>query len=283
MHDSKGAETLSLPRLGRVPEPRTLAVRRRANAATGARHSNEWGQRRKLLLDEGSAPTVISRPHAGGCWAAVGALLRWHGDLAAERSCPTVLNDSHECLEMRSAYPDFTAVGARGLQQRAVNRVAMEVAIDPASERHLLQVGVGRIDEGNFTFKDGILDKKSPLLASVVWTNAGDIVSSAGPLSIVAPGDIWPGLRLRMDDFCSGAPQWLAGDKTTALLLMEIDLQRGRMSLSIDRWAADPAVISIPGLLEQDPQGRQWRPFVSLTAEGQQAKIIDLHTRFEMT
>lgn len=302
--------TRSLPRTGRLLASRSLADRRRPGGTTAAsRHPNEWAQHRKLLLDPEDPVPVITRPRAGGCWAAVGRALRVHGDRAAERACPAVLNDDHECLEFKSAFPEFSAVGARPLQPRAINRVAFEVSVDPTVRRHILQVGVMRVADSDVNFRSGQLDESAPVLASLACTNAGEVVSTAGPLEILAPGVTWPGLRQRLPDWCSGAPQWLAGGLVSAVVLLEVDLRRGRLAISIDKWSEDPAVLSVPGLLEEvqevarpatggsgtrsagataalapAPAGAlpPWRPFVSLTAAGQRARILDMHARMDV-
>jgi len=276
---------LALPRLGRISAPRSLAEHRRSPRVSAARHPDEWSQRRKLLLDPDNPVPAITRLRAGGCWAAVGCKLRFHGDKPSERTCPTVINDCHECLELSSAFPEFSAVGARFLQPLAINRIAFDVRVEPTKKRHFMQVGIARVEDSHFAFKtEGRLGGHSPLLGSVTCTNVGDVMSSAGSMDVVAPGGTWPGLRMRMEDWFSGAPQWLAGDRPSALVLLEVDLLRGRLSIRVDKWTEEPAVLSIPGLLLQDGDGEplsQWRPFVSLTAEGQEAQIVDFHARID--
>eukprot|EP00927_Polykrikos_kofoidii_P062554 TRINITY_DN57365_c0_g1_i1.p1 TRINITY_DN57365_c0_g1~~TRINITY_DN57365_c0_g1_i1.p1 ORF type:complete len:331 (+),score=20.13 TRINITY_DN57365_c0_g1_i1:69-1061(+) len=300
--------TRSLPRLARRTVSSSLQYPARL---AGVRHPDERTQRRKLLLDPDNPVPVITRPRAGGCWAAVGRALRVHGDRPAERGCPAVINSSHECLEFKSAFPEFSAVGARTLQPKAINRVAFELSIDPKVNRHILQVGVVRVADNHISYRYGQLDELTPALACVACSNVGEVVSTSGPLEIVAPGENWPGLRQRLPDWCSGAPQWLAGGLVSAVVLLEIDLRMGRLAISVDKWSEDPAVLSVPGLLDENAdmaarvQGSEstrapttapsptaravpavelppWRPFVSLTAVGQQARIIDLHARMDV-
>mmetsp|Transcript_45075 Transcript_45075/g.124923 ORF Transcript_45075/g.124923 Transcript_45075/m.124923 type:complete len:296 (+) Transcript_45075:94-981(+) len=272
--------TRSLQKPRRPLEPLPLE-RLRSSRGAAARHPDEWARRRKLLLGDHDEPVqVILRPHAGGVWDATGSALSVRGERAAERSCPAVVNNSHACMEFPSAFPDFSAVGARCLQPEAINRVVFEVNIEPTVQRHFLQVGIAHVHDDHTDFLESrLLSEHTPLLASITYNNVGDVNSSIGDMDVLAPGAIWPGLRRRLGDWYSGAPQWLAGTVATAVVMLEVDLQRGRVAMSVDKWSEDPATLSVPALCGKTP--RLWRPFVSLTAPGQQARILDIHARVE--
>eukprot|EP00928_Gymnodinium_smaydae_P001762 TRINITY_DN10631_c0_g3_i1.p1 TRINITY_DN10631_c0_g3~~TRINITY_DN10631_c0_g3_i1.p1 ORF type:complete len:354 (+),score=74.79 TRINITY_DN10631_c0_g3_i1:73-1134(+) len=285
-----------------------------AGAGVSTRHPDEWAQRRKLLLDPDDPVALVSRPREGRRWVAAGqslALRAESGAAISQRDVKEVaVNDFHECQTLTSVFPDFYAVGSRCLQPGALNRIAVELRRDAGVRATVLQVGVARIAEGDSIF-EGLVDSSWKLHGALFCTNTGDVfwrdgddpaaaaaTSGGGPpcadrdrpaLSVLAPGGVWPGLRPREADWCQGAPQWLGlQGEARAVVLLEVDLQRGRLAISVDEWSEDPVVLDVPGLLPppgppaEDSPIVRWRPFVSLTGPGTQARLLDLHTRMDM-
>jgi len=281
-------ETAASDRTSRL-RPRRLAKslneQRRRSRWT---HGDELGQARKLMLDSDRTVPFITRPRFGCCWGAVGSALRVF-DHAADRSNPFLLNESTDCLNLRSAIPDFSAVGARCLLPNLKHRIVFEVSTEPTAKRHVSQVGLAQV-----TQKEGLsdavrcLDELTPLNKSIVWTSTGDVYSSDGAVRVVKPGVGCRSLRQALgSETLAGvvaAPSWLEGEdggprpriengRTVSRVFLEVDLSLGRLSMSVGEWAEDSGVVRIDALLENE--SGQWLPFVSLTAVGQRARIID--------
>lgn len=253
--------------------PRSMEERKKLQVT---KHPDERGQSRKLLTDPDCSATMISRPRNGCCWSALGAALRQYDDRPIDRTCPYLVNHTWDCFELTSAYPEFSAVGCRALLPRMKNRFTFEFRNEASGRQHIAQVGIARIGSDCAT----CLDESTELLDSVVYTSGGDLISTTDSLEILAPGGL-PGLRPRLENWCSGAPKWLSSDGELAHVMMEVDLLRGRIALSLGHWAIDPIVLHVPALVEGDVEEKQWLPFVSLTAAGHSARILDFHTCFE--
>jgi len=192
-----------------------------------------------------------------------------------------LLNDSDDCPQLSSAYPDHSAVGARALQPGLINRVVFELRTEPTARETIAQVGVACVAGG--ALQGGRLDRSTPLLGAVLCTGAGDVLSTAGPLEALAPGAQGPGLAQRLDDWCGGGPSWLLGGRRVARVLLEVDLRLGQLAVSVGDWSEEPAVVRAPGLLEGAAgEARAWLPMVSLTAVGQEARLLDLSVRTEI-
>jgi len=260
------------PGLGRVrhPDERLTAIE---PGLGRARHPDERAQFRKLLLADPEAPlTLITRPRSGCLWGAFGSALRVCNDLHVDKSCPPVLNESRDCFDLGTVFPDFCAVGARSLQPGFPNRFVFEVRKNAAARRHILQVGIARLD------KSGKLEEGGQLAASVLCSSVGDVVSSVGPIEILGGG-----MRMRDGgDWCSDGPTWLIGPRSfTTRVMLEADLGTGTLAISVGEWASEPAMVSVPGLLSEEDD-RPWFPIVSLTAVGLEARILDLHVRADV-
>ena len=143
-----------------------------------------------------------------------------------------------------------------------------------------MQVGLARVQGEQSQIRSGRLDASTSLLESFVYTSAGDLLSTTESLEILSPGTT-PGLSYRLENWCSGAPTWLNGGILSVRLMMEVDLRRGRIAISVGEWAADPLVLSIPGLIQGDVDANPWLPFISLTAVGQSARLLDFHASVE--
>jgi hypothetical protein len=156
------------------------------------------------------------------------------------------------------------------------NRLVFEVSTERDARQHIAQVGLAQVGGEQEQIRSGLLDESTPLLESFVYTSAGDLITSTDLLEIVAPGTL-PGLRYRLENWCSGAPTWLVGGMLTVRVMMEVDLRRGRIAISLGEWSAEPLVLSVPGFLDGDADGKTWLPFISLTAVGQSARLIDFH------
>jgi len=206
----------------------------------------------------------------------MGASLRQCDTAPADRFCPYLFNEECDCFELDAAFPEFCAVGARALLPRMKNRLSFEVCSEPTAFRHIAQVGLARIDGEPSRIRSGRLDSSTLLQESFIYNSAGDLSSSTGEIEIMAPGNV-PGLNFRLENWCSGAPCWLTAGKSRSLIMMEVDLRQGRIAISLDEWAADPLVLGIPALIEEDAGQKQWLPFISLTAVGQSARIVDFH------
>merc|ERR1711879_93485 len=112
----------------------------------------------------------------------------------------------------------------------------------------------------------------------------GNVANGALPLEVLDPADrtadVGGGLVLRgAGDWCSGGPLWLqAAGVLTSRVTLDVDLMLGQLSVSVgDSSGAAMRTVSIPALVENEASG--WRPFVSLTAVGQQARILDVHVK----
>lgn len=206
----------------------------------------------------------------------MGAALRQYDDRPIDRSCPYLINDSWDCFELTNAYPEFSAVGSRALLPRMKNRLTFEIRNETTARQHIAQVGLAWIGSNDAS----CLDESTELLESIVYTSSGDLISTTDSLEIVAPGGM-PGLRPRLENWCSGAPRWLSSGGEVVQVMMEVDLLRGRIAFSLGHWSVDPIVVSVPALIEGDVNEKQWLPFISLTAVGQSARILDFHTCFE--
>lgn len=244
------------------------------------RHPDERYQFRKLLTDPDHLVNMITRPRNSCTWGALGASLRQCDDRPTDRCCPYLLNEGWDCFELDAAFPEFCAVGSRALPPKVKSRIVFEIKTEPQARQHFAQVGFARVGGEKAQVRPGRLDKTTPLLESFLYTSSGDLLNSHGFMEIVSPGSL-PGLRFRRENWCSGAPTWLANETTVAQVMMEVDLRRGRVSISVGEWAADPLVVSIPALIEGEADEKQWLPFISLTAVGQSARILDFHACIE--
>lgn len=270
------ASLSSISRTRRRLAPLSLEGRKKKSVL----HPEERGQFRKLLTDPDNLVSMITRPRNGCCWGAMGAALRQCDDRPTDRSCPYLLNESWDCFELSNAFPEFCALGARPLLPRMKNRLVFEVRSDPSARKHIAQVGLARVQGEADRIRSGCLDESTPLLESFVYTSAGDFLSSAEPLEVIAPGTV-PGLRFRLEHWCTGGPTWLADGALVTRVMMEVDLRRGRIAISLGEWAADPLVFGFPSLIEGDVEGKRWLPFISLTADGQSARLVDFHASVE--
>lgn len=262
----------------------TPALNERRTAAI--RHPDENFQYRKLLTDPGNSVPLITRPRNGCTWGAMGEALQQHDSKPLERQNPVLMNEGWDCLEMDAAFPEFCAVGGRALPPNMKTRLALEVRSEPTALPHIVQVGLARIggealrEDADLAMSSNArraarLDKTTSLLESFVYTSCGDLQCSHGHLEIVAPGS-QPGLGFRRENWCSGAPAWLCNGSQRQRILMEVDLCRGRITISLGDWSPDPLVLEMSSLLSEG--NKQWVPFVSLTAVGQSVRILDFHT-----
>lgn len=259
----------------------TKSLEDRKEASARQRHPDERAQFRKLLTDPDQGPiSMLTRPRNGCCWGGLGAALRQFSDKASDRTCPQLINEAWDCFELDAAFPEFCAVGARPLLPRMKNRLVFEVRTDVDSRAHIMQVGLARVGGDQSQLRSGTLDKSTPLLETFLYTSAGDVMcSEPEDIEIIAPGTM-PGIRFRRENWCSGAPNWLSGGSQLVHIMMEVDLRRGRIALSVGEWSSDPLILSIPGLLEGVDE-KEWLPFVSLTAIGQSARLLDFHASVE--
>jgi len=218
------------------------------------------------------------------------------------------MNDMSGCTSLVESFPDYCGIGARPLQPGLVNRLVFEFCGDTAGRARIVHAGiaqVGALKEGkaDVAFEKGTLDAKTPLLSSVVVTSGGDIQSSgqAGQLDAVSQG-LWQ----RSANWASGGPSWLIdADNEPVRVMFEIDLRHGQMALHLGDWSEKATIVKLPGLRDksadveqthrprasrldsshmmgtrqesQDVVDKPWLPFVSLTAEGQQVRILDFH------
>jgi len=272
LHSSAGPRRPGIGRSRlRLPAAHGLVERRGGQWHSEARHPEECCNFRKLLTaDSESGLPVVTRPRLGLRWGATGAALRVCVD--ADRARPALLNEGWDCFELQSAFPEFSAVGARELLPGLVNRLHFEVRTELSARRHICQVGVAQVSAASCR-----LDEETRCLGRIACTSSGDIISTAGPLDVLSPG-IHPGLVERPgSDWASGGPAWLADGALVAHVLIEVDHSRGHLSVRIGDWSAEPAVVSVAGLAGEAAAGFQWLPFVSLTAVGQRARILDMH------
>lgn len=281
------------------PSDRTSACRTRRLFATPAleerrraafRHPDEKFQYRKLLTDPGDSVALITRPRNSCTWGAMGKALQQHDSRTSERQIPVLVNEGWDCFELDAAFPEFCAVGGRALPPNVRTRLAFEVRAEPTALPHIAQVGLARIGgeapredpdlaRSSNARRAARLDEATSLLESFVYTSVGDLQCSHGHLEVVAPGS-QPGLGFRRENWCSGAPAWLCNGSNVQRILMEVDLPRGRIAISLGDWSADPLVLDMPCLLSQGD--KEWVPFVSLTAVGQSARILDFHASVQI-
>jgi len=288
----------------RLLKPLSLDMRTGDRSSRAARHPDEYAQARKLLLDDGRvgdlAP-VITRQRHGCQWGALGRSLCVCSSRSADRSRPALLNECQDCFELINAFPDFSATGARSLLPGLRNRIVFEITRQPTSLLHIAQVGIARVSGESLQDARGLLgrlDDSTPLLESLTFSSIGDVLSSVGGIDVVAQGVSSPALRYRLDDWLSGASPWLQGESTTARIMMEVDLRLARVAISVGEWLDEPLVLKIPGLVpdvgvaekgrstsrnrSSSPARAPWVPFVSLTAIGQAARLLDLHVYAEV-
>lgn len=288
--------------------PRSHKLQASGRASLRHRHPDEGSSARWLLAEAEADVPVITRPRGGSCWSAVGTSLRVIADRPCGAGSPTLMNDEWDCSDLNSAFPHHCAIGARTLQSGLVNRLVFEMRGDAAMCPRIVQVGIAQIGGTSRPgtesgLERGQLSNTTPLLSSVVCTSAGDFQTAGivGSLDVVSPR-----LTQRYGDWASGAPTWLVGGIAQATrVLLEVDLRRGVVSVRLGEWSAEPAVIAVPGLRPKvaqttplkaprasqldsghlcgtpdqspDDADRPWLPFVSLTAIGQEAKILDFH------
>lgn len=255
----------------------TQSLEDRKKSSARGRHPDERGQFRKLLTDPDADHEVsmITRVRNGCCWGASGAALRQFSDRAVDRANPYLLNEAWDCFELDATFPEFCSVGARPLLPKMKNRLVFEVQTEADARQHIAQVGLARVGGEPSQVRSGCLDASTPLLESIVYTSAGDLIAS-GPedIEVISPGTR-PGLTFRLENWCSGAPTWLSGGRNLVRIMVEVDLLRGRISISLGEWSADPMVFSIPGLI--NGEDKEWLPYISLTAVGQSARLMDFH------
>lgn len=270
----------SYTRPRRLLAPLSLDERRSSRAARAARHPDEYFQFRKLLTDPENPVPIITRPRNACCWGAMGNALSVCDGRPSDRSSPYLLNKAWDCFDLNGAFPEFCAVGARPLQPKTRNRLAIEVQTESCARQHIVKLGIARVQGDSSQLRSGRLDASTELLESIVYTSAGDITCDKGVLGIMSPGAI-PGLRFRLDNWCTGAPTWLDDGKLSVQVMLDIDMCRGRLAIGIDEWPSDPIVLEVPSLIDDSTEGAEWLPFIALTATGQSARLIDFHSRFE--
>jgi len=267
----------------RLLMPRSLAQQRRVESSRCARevlrgaaplhggavhHFEEQRRARWLLSDTEACVPLTTRPNRGLHWQAVGGALCVLGEHPAYRLSPAVANASWDCTDLRSAFPEFSAVGVRPLQHGLVNRLVFELRADPLAKPHIAQLGVARLSD----------DPTLPLSHAVLWSSAGDVTAKGGQLDVVSLGWQGAGLTPRLEDWCSGAPTWLDGEPFVARLMLEVDLCAGQISLSLGGWSDQPVVLSAPFLKEEDAE-YPWYPVVALTGVGHEARLLDFQVR----
>eukprot|EP00933_Yihiella_yeosuensis_P040775 TRINITY_DN35164_c0_g1_i1.p1 TRINITY_DN35164_c0_g1~~TRINITY_DN35164_c0_g1_i1.p1 ORF type:complete len:320 (+),score=30.33 TRINITY_DN35164_c0_g1_i1:27-962(+) len=289
---TKHVDRTSLTRPRKLLTSQSLLQYRKSNRAQEAKHPEEYRQTNWLLANPPDDAIVLSRIRQGCTWKACGAALRVCKGKTSESRSPTVFNCSRDCLDRSSAYPEFSAIGARPLQPGLVNRITFEVESDDSAEQaRIAQVGIAQVAPGpeldkNTRYAIGqslrgvelLENEQRPLLASVLFTGAGDIISAgtAGDIEIISPGS--SALRQRTNDWWSGGPTWLLSPAVEKVqLMLEVDFSRGTLSLRRGGWFEDPLVISLEGVLSEVGVGQPWVPVVSLTGIGQQARLIDVH------
>lgn len=260
-----------------------LGEQRRARSAlTAVRHPDERRQFRKLLMDPTSPVPMITRERHSSCWGPIGGALRLFDETPVDSTRPALVNESYDCPGLGGAFPEFSALGLQPLESRLCNRMVLEVRTDDTASKLITQVGVARVGAKRSwpRVRDITrLDESTELLDYVVWTSDGDVLSGVGPVSLLGPGSAGARVLPRDPTRCRGGPVWLQDGALVARLCIEVDLRRARLALSVGGWAAEPVVLHIPGLIRDDVDVRPWVPFVSLTAVGQEARIIDQHIR----
>lgn len=234
-------------------------------------HFEERNRARWLLSDEKAHVPFTTRPNRGLHWQAVGAALQVLGDHPAYRLSPAVVNSSWACTDLRSAFPEFSAVGLRPLQHGLVIRLVFEIKADPMVPCNITQVGIARLPD----------DPTMPLSQGMLWTSAGDVTALGAELEVVSRGWQGSGVVQRLADWCSGAPTWLDGSPYVNRLMLEVNLQEGTFSISVGGWVDEPVVFRVPILLREE-KDFPWYPIVSLTGEGQEARLLDFQVRTDL-
>lgn len=287
------AETASSDRTSRTRPrallaPRNLLDRRRLCPAL---HPAEKPYRALLQGDLSGPASLAMRPRGACKWAAVGPALRVCKGRARDAASPFLVNDSWDCLEMSSAFPECAGVGSRELQNGFINRFKVEIKGDESTYGgRMAQVGIARIgippieqanEDDDFVASRGALklsQESTPLLASFLFNSAGDVQTTEGYIELASPGSYGNSLTHRLEDWWSGAPVWwLDSSRVTVQVLVEVDLARGSVSLRMGDWSQEALVFKVPGILDDRGTGRPWVPFVALTSVGQQARILDFH------
>jgi len=258
-----------------VRTPRGLAFAKAGAAAIACRRPEE--RARWFFTSLAESVPLLTMSSGGSFWGPTGAALRVCYDGHAGRALPALLNRSYDCFQLDAAFPEFSALGQRMLEPGLVHRIVFEFRTEATAKPCLTQVGVARIqgleDEG---LSKVVLDEGTPLLGGVLFSSAGDVRSIGGGLEVFAPGGQAPGLSQRLEDWCSGGPSWLSGNSLISYVMLEVDLQQGQLAISVDESSKEPSRIFCPALLEGGT-GEQYRPLVSLTAAGQEARIVDFH------
>eukprot|EP00435_Cladocopium_sp_Y103_P075839 s140_g66.t1 len=210
------------------------------------------------------------------------------------RALPTV-NESVDCLERNSAFPECSAVG-RELADGQVTRLCLDFTAE-SDEGVFAQLGLVRLhpdDSETSTVslmptpaatteppvppgearRCGRLTVFTPVVSSVFFTTAGDIFGSS-KIEVVEPGVNGRCVCHRADDWWSGAPSWfLGGDRRQLRLFMEVDLgKRPSVSFRLETFHQAPIVVTLPEL--DDTPSTPWMPCVSIT-QGQTVRIVEL-------
>jgi len=253
--------------------PRGLALASAGAAAIARRRPEERAQWHSTGLAE--PVPLLTMPSGGSFWCPTGAALRVCYDGFAGSASPALLNRSHDCFQLDAAFPEFSALGNRMLEPGLVHRIVFEFRTEATAKPCLSQVGVARVqgleEEG---LLKAVLDEGTPLVGGIIFSSAGDVRSVGGDLQVLAPGGRAPGLSQRLGDWCNGGPSWLSGNSLISYVMLEVDLRHGQVAISVDEWSKEPARVSCPMLLKCGG-GEQCRPLVSLTAMGQEARIVD--------
>lgn len=233
------------------------------------------------------------RPRFGGDWTLAGSALRVLHDPNAPHLSPYLVNESVDCLERSSAFPECSAVG-RELAEGQVTRLCLDFTAE-ADEGVFAQLGLVRLhpdDSETSTVsllptpaatteaplapgeqrRCGRLTVFTPVVSSVFFTAAGDIFGSS-KIEVVEPGVNGRCVCHRADDWWSGAPSWFLGDRRLRLF-MEVDLgKRPSVSFRLETFHQAPIVVTLPQL--DDTPSTPWLPCVSIT-QGQTVRIVEL-------
>mmetsp|Transcript_64873 Transcript_64873/g.120693 ORF Transcript_64873/g.120693 Transcript_64873/m.120693 type:complete len:296 (-) Transcript_64873:32-919(-) len=269
-----------------------MRARRKASGQR-VKHPEEWGQRRKLLLDPDNPIPVHLRLGGADGWGILGAALRSEPLRSMQSAKLVVSNDSYNCMDLSTAFATHTAFAARPLVAAARSRLVLEIFTDVDAPPHIAQVGIAQLSCLHPEREEASQGAAAAeVLASVAWRSDGDVESiGAGSMAVLAEGasEVQHATRgtkhfelgrlhQRQPWLCGGAPKWLGSAlRGTSRLHLEVDLLNGRMAFSTEGWWRDPAVLCLDGLA--GTSDLQWFPFVSLTALGQHARIVDIHVR----
>ena len=284
--------------------PIEASTSRRARPKTLARSLARWRPPQEIPSKhvpwlEHSDASLVLRPRYGGDWTLAGSALRVLHDPIAPHLSPYLVNESMDCLERSSAFPECSAV-SRDLPEGQTTRICLELTAEK-SEGVFAQVGVAQVqpDEAEPGVV-GVLPTESkrscgklsvftPLLSSVFFTAAGDIFGSS-KIEVLDPGAHGRCLCHRADDWWSGAATWfLGGERRKLRIFMEVDLgKRPSVSFRLDTFHQAPVVVSLPpGVLPDAPKPAfdtddpgpavpvPWKFVVSIT-QGQTARIVEL-------